>query len=345
MELLRINKDLYTDEQFYKFLNATSSCLTSAVILKLETNIDVHIVKKETDELVSYLPISKLIIGDKITDEYYDKNKVVLKIGRLVRKLIPEIHINRHLNQQQIEDFVNLYKSFFEKQEITFEVLEGEEIRKWYNQENYLIPNILIRGGTLWNSCMRYVEKQPYLDIYCKNKNIKMLCMFQEQDGIKKLRSRALLMETKCIMSKGKYKAGDDIKVMDRIYTSNDHDFKTMSNWASVNGYIYKAKQNAKIKNLFIDLDKNIVELALSLKLENYKLENYPYLDTFSYFDIKRGFLYNIPNPEYHYELIQTDGSLSSQQTNIIEVTNNDNQYLEFDFGIDFDVEVDNGGY
>lgn len=73
---------------------------------------------------------------------------------RIIQKLI-----KRKFTNYEYEQLNNLLKArIVDDGELV--VVEGEDIRKYYNCENNN------PGGTLENSCMRYDECQKYLDIY-----------------------------------------------------------------------------------------------------------------------------------------------------------------------------------
>jgi hypothetical protein len=93
---------------------------------------------------------------------------------------------------------------------------------------------------------------------------------------------------------------------MDRIYSLYEHDIFIFKKWAIENGYITKWEQNSKSEGKF-DIDGKLSVLNISIKLENYKQDYYPYLDTFKYFDIYTGNFYNNESNTHQYELVQSN--------------------------------------
>ena len=84
----------------------------------------------------------------------------------------------------------------------------------------------------------------------------------------------------------------------------------TFKKWAEENGYLSKWEQNAKSHQYF-DIKNQPVKVKCKLKLKLKNFRYYPYLDTFPFFNLNTGVLYN---DEYHsnweYKLIQANGSL-----------------------------------
>jgi hypothetical protein len=87
-------------------------------------------------------------------------------IGRWARRVYKDV-LDEPVKDSEIEAFVNYYKSTYDgvyKGAEAFELVKGEDIRKWYLVDRYEEEN-----GQLGNSCMRYKRCQPYLDIYVQN--------------------------------------------------------------------------------------------------------------------------------------------------------------------------------
>jgi len=149
---------------------------------------------------------------------------------------------------------------------------------------------------------MRQYDRQIFLDLYTKNEDkVSMLVLTSEQEGVDRVRGRALLWESEDL-------DGNHVKIMDRIYTIFDSDVYILKKWARENGYINKLYQDAKSHNLFETNGKEMV-LNLKMVMPNHKLTYYPYLDTFPYYDGKGNF-YNNHKMPYEYLLVQSNGSL-----------------------------------
>lgn len=260
-------------------------------------------------DFLTYFPKSKLkrvmvdhnnpSLGLSI-EPWSEPGRVPIRVGRFAKKFISEEAIkNYKVTDKDIEDFVNLYKSYFIRKSENLKIVEGKEILKWYLEDNYALING-DRYGTLWNSCMRYCDRNKYMDLYTKNKNIKMLILIND-DG--KLIGRALLWNN--VQDKN----GISYKVMDRIYTIYDHDVNFFKDWAKENGYIHKAEQSAKNEKYFI-VDGKRAKLYLSVQLDEWKIKYYPYLDTFKFFDFDEGILHNNHMSNFQYILTHSNGKL-----------------------------------
>ncbi len=297
----RINRHLTVDSGFRDFL-VSSPCRVCVVIKSIETlpGIDYIGITDKLDT-ISYLPSTKVeYIEANGIDPYSNGiGRVYLKIGRLVSKLCGKNIIDQYISNSDIEEFVNQFKSFFDESNRKLTIVEGENIRKAYLDRNYIYPDC----GTLWKSCMRYKERQKFLDIYINNPDIiKMLVMYTNQDGEDKVRARALLWEAEDMV-------GNKVKVMDRIYTVYDSDVFIFKRWASQHGYITKFYQNAKTQNIF-DINNKEVIMDLKVILPNHNLGTWPYLDTFPFYDMNTGTFYNHENKHYEHILIQSNGEL-----------------------------------
>jgi hypothetical protein len=158
-----------------------------------------------------------------------------------------------------------------------FELVTGEEIRRWYHQENYQENK-----GQLFSSCMKYPSCQPYFNIYVENPEVCQLLILKGKD---KISGRALIWT----LTSGE-------KYMDRPYTNHDADINLFNDYARK----YKMKTNA-------------YDLEVKVKAKDYG--RYPYMDSLQYFNPKTGILTTNPNVFPHpdwFMLQKTDGSYKS---------------------------------
>jgi len=296
------------DSDFQSFISETRG------LSKIVDLIDYHrgeflkktgdYIKKEAgNDNISFIPKSKLGLEHAGFDE--SKYRTPLKIGRFISKFVSSEGIKAFgVDQYDVETFVNLFKSFFDRDESRLKIVEGDDIPKYYLLDNYYRPNAAC-VGTLWNSCMRYREKNQYMQIYANNPDkIKMLVLLSE-DG--KVKTRALLWES-C-----QDRNGQTYKVMDRIYSIYDHDMIFFKNWAFKNGYIHKLEQSARSEKLLMT-PKGPEKIDLTVKLDNHICDHYPYIDSFKFYSRKYGTLSNSEVFKYKYVLVQNDGSLIKQQ-------------------------------
>jgi len=203
-----------------------------------------------------------------------------IKIGRAVRQIFKELDIKT--TDKAIEEFVNAYKSYIDytKADKIIELVEGEDIKHWYLETNNY------GSGQLSNSCMRYKSCQTYFDIYTKNPEVCQLLILRSPD-VNKIIGRALL-----------WKLTNGRLYMDRIYCNIDSDINIFLKWAKDNNVSYTY-------NKFVDN-----EIDMSVQLNKIKYIQYPYMDTFTYFDRKSCILSSFSLTSY-IGLQDTDGGIS----------------------------------
>jgi hypothetical protein len=299
--------ELYFDTKFRDFLHTTRHLCKLSEILKYEHSLLLceqgNFIKVENKDTITFIPKNKLHLAVDGFDN--TKYRVPLKIGRFITKFLKkEARMLFYIQDSDIEIFVNLFKSYFDRDTSNFKVISGDEILHWYLESNYFQPNGC-KHGTLWNSCMRYSHKNQFMKIYSENPDqIKMLINVDENG---KLKTRALLWDNVTD------EKGNSYKVMDRIYSVYDYEISSFKQWASDNGYIHKLEQSAKSELHFVT--QNGVEiLDLKIKLKNWRTMMYPYIDTFKFLDYNRGILSNSEKFYYDFILVQNDGSLERDE-------------------------------
>lgn len=313
--LIQINPTLLVSKQLLSFL-LNSDDMISRMILGTDTDPEIFYLQNcNTDsDMISYIPKSKVDINlQELLPEDFDISNYKIqnmKVGRIVSKLFSKDKLTSlGITSSHIEHFVNSYKSWYDKNKLIFRIVEGEEIRDWYDQDNYST----LTKGTLWNSCMRYKERLKSLDLYCKNPGIQLLILTSKENGVDKLRGRALLWNN--VESTNFYnQMPGEIKIMDRIYSILDSDVILFKNWAYENGYVHKLEQNAK-SHLYFYNKNEILRLSLKIKLEKTSFRYYPYLDTFCYFSDYSSHLTNDNfNMDWDYKLTQANGNLTNEE-------------------------------
>lgn len=256
--------------------------------LLVETPVNFISISKEDKTKISYVTDERIsqIPADEI---WTSPRRFQIKPGGFIGKLFSGI------SPQEVEKFSNLFRAYSLKPKFTFNVVSGSEIKTWYNQENYLE-----NCGSLGNSCMKYSECQKYFDIYTKNSSVKMLIMLDD-DGY--LLGRSLLWIADL--------DGKSKKIMDRIYTINDEKYSFyFKKWANDNGYVYKSSQTW-YNTLFFESDNmKRSDLRLKVKLEQFDLDYFPYMDTFKFLD-SSGYIYNYQPTGKYKTLCSPDGRQS----------------------------------
>jgi hypothetical protein len=206
--------------------------------------------------------------GEGADELWISSRRFHVKPGAFISKIFKDV------SPREIEIFSTLFRNIQSKIDYQFKIVKGRDILEYYHGSSYYNSN-----GSLGVSCMKYDNCQDYLGIYTKNKNIIEMLVALNSDG--RLIGRALL-----------WKQGDK-KIMDRIYTINDEDFQfSFKKWADENGYWYKKEQKWNNTLFFKTRDKIMCE-EISIQLDNFDFEYYPYLDTFKFIDFKTGKLYN----------------------------------------------------
>lgn len=291
------------DKEFIHFLLEVQNASRIAAIALYHNG---HFLKKNGDYIkrdgpdsISFIPKGKLGLLHAGFNE--EKLRTSIKIGRFISKFMMNEGLQHFgTTQNDVDVFVNCFKSYFDRDETNLKIVSGDDILKYYLENFYNESRI----GTLWQSCMRYAVKNPYMKIYADNPDkVKMLVKFDEKGKVK---TRALLWED-CTD-----RLGNKHKVMDRIYSVFEHDVVLFKNWAHKNGYSHRYEQSARNETLFTDPTGRTVELDLTIKIENHKQEFYPYLDTFKYYSRKNGTISNSRNFPYKWVLIQNNGDFMS---------------------------------
>ena len=250
------------------------------------------------DEPVNYISVSE---SDPTKISYQTKDRIecmssefdvwthkrlFARPGSVVNKIFKDVFTSK-----DIEVFNNLYKSALSLVKFDFKIVNGYDIIKYYHGNNYDGCS-----GSLGNSCMKYDNCQKFLHLYAENPNIVSMLVMTNPDN--RVIGRALLWEF------------NDQKVMDRIYTNNDEELPYhFKKWASDNNFIYKHEQRWNNTLWFEDGGKRVYK-EFKIKLDNWKFDYYPYMDTFKFFDRGTGFIYNYIPADVMYKTISAaDGS------------------------------------
>jgi hypothetical protein len=318
--------NLYFDRELRNFLDVTANSKISMILLNASgilINQEGNFIVRDRNsiDMLSYYPTSKIPkevpnLSLSLVDHYFkkEKNRVSIKVGRFIRKFLSEQSFRDFsISDKDIEVFVNLFKSYFTSNKDSLTIVDGDDIKKWYLEDNYS-TSLGSRVGSLWKSCMRQAERNEFMELYSKNQDICKMLILLNDDG--KLRARALLWENVVDT-----KTGIVYKVMDRIYSIYEQDVYLYKSWAKENGYISRLEQSAKNELLF-DIDGDIREMILKINLKNFRFDHYPYLDTFKYFDIYKGEIINYYTINVQYKLVQSNGALEREE----EVNNNEEE-------------------
>lgn len=251
--------------------------------------------RQENDTFeVSFLPKDKPL--EYNGNNWSRKNRQTGKPGKIFQKLLV-----REFKQKEWEDFSNHFKACACCCN-NFEIVEGKDIAKWYNQDNYYACK-----GTLGNSCMRYDFCGSYFKLY--EDRAKML-ITTKNGG---LTGRAIVWEME-----------DGIVLLDRIYTCFDYlencfiEYAKEHKWwirddnsllhTGDDQYWYSPDDDysqCTSREFKITLDKHY--------------DYFPYVDSFRYYDENTNTISTRSDFEYTASLDSTDGEIYGRTEYVCE--------------------------
>lgn len=224
--------------------------------------------------------------ADANNPKVWTSSRNPINVGRLVRAILTSSDYK--FTAKDIENFVNKYKATYDfmsdalKQ---FDIAQGQEIAYWYRYENYVEG-----GGSLNNSCMAEVS-DDFFDIYCNNKQVKLVILYGDNGVIKDgkytdnlIKGRALLWECKI--------DGASANFMDRVYTKDDADVELFKQYAEKNGWWYKTSQSMEpYTDVTNGTNRKSAEIVAYLSEVDW--DKYPYMDTLCYISTEYSTLSN----------------------------------------------------
>lgn len=240
--------------------------------------------------------INKNSLTKTLTENFlWNTNRNSIKIGRFIRSTFSDI------SSSEVEDFVNKFKAghAMEKDELKkFDIVSGDDIRKWYKKENYLDG-----GGPLNNSCMASVDEK-FFDIYVDN--ARMVVLYTKGGKLvngkytsDKIRGRAILWDDVSMDD-------EPITFMDRVYTTLDCDVELFRALAKQNGWWYKKNQSMDTDDELTDGEQVLSDVHLVKKMPVY-YDYYPFMDTLCYINTDNDSASNI-NYDYDRRARCTNG-------------------------------------
>ena len=233
-------------------------------------------------------------INHLFTDPDYElslKSRNNTGVGRLVNQIFPG-----KFPPKEVEEFVNNFKNLNKPAENKFELVSGEDIRKYY-----LLTNYVEEKGDLGNSCMKKSSCQQYLNIYVENPEIIRLLIYKDDND--KILGRALIWKLNAyndLDNKAPY-------FMDRVYTIDDATKKLFQDFAEKEKWAWRTSSTYHRTSEITFLGDQKDSISLEIQLDKWKFNYYPYMDTFKRLDPSDGILYNDEN-EKDWVLANTDG-------------------------------------
>ena len=219
-------------------------------------------------------------------------------LGKIVNKLFPgEFKPSGDLGND-IESFVNMYKSLREKPK--FEIVKGDDIIHWYNRAQYTTT-----GGTI-ASCMSHDHCGEYLNFYTINPDKISLLLLKDPNNDSKIMGRAILWNLE---------TPEDRVFMDRVYYTNDYMVNQFINYAKENGWLYKKNQNMDATEDIIDSkDGEIIDTLIVDDLIDSGEGRYPYMDTMKYLGYDGTIISNSEVEVEDYPFLTLDGTNGHSQ-------------------------------
>jgi len=275
---------LFFSLNFFKILNKISTNKVAKELLandrKPISNISWLDIDEEDSKNISFLTTDRAKRIENVDLINYDPNSPLWTstlrqsslIGKIINKLFPDKFTN-----MDIDEFYNRYRPEIDAKKSkgnNFELVKGEDIRKWYNEKMY--------NGRM-GSCMRYDKCKPFFNIYCENPEKCGLLIYLDETG-EKAYGRALVWS-------GLFKPSGDTKedkepytLMDRVYVVEGKSqlVAMFKKYAIDNGWIYKEGDA-----FMMDGQRKTTSVTIRLKPIDYG--KYPYMDTMQYFTPSTG--------------------------------------------------------
>lgn len=297
--ILLESEDSYTDLDVYTAIDITdkNDMISYIQVSRLEREnptggTNIHKIPNVNLQAITLKSVSDRIWGDGRTPYY--------SIGRWVRHIFTDVK-KEAISNTDLENFVIAYKMVYglkdqkeDDNDNRLELVSGEEIRKWYLEDNYEKD---CETTDLGKSCMRYEKCQEYFDIYVKNPEVCKLLILKSETETDKICARALLW-TIDNTSKGY----DNELYLDRIYFVDVDDVEYYYNWCKKNG-VKLAYDNYRMGS-----DIKALKYSAEVNLGEYEYETFPYIDTFGYYNPYEYMLTQEEDRE-SYKVQQTDGS------------------------------------
>lgn len=232
-------------------------------------------------EMVKCVPFTKIEKMNLNDDNLFNsKYAVSIKIGRFIRMILENSYVNKEKYSniyKNIDNYVEKLSNSIKSKKICADFEITDDIRKYYNSDNYES-----KSGSLGGSCLNNIGST--LVKFYKDNNCKLLIL---KDSYGKIKGRALIWEA--------YDDKDNmITYMDTPYAISDIVINMFREYAMKNKFYQRKSLSSREPNYVIDPNGEVVEKILYIK-NNYTSLNgtyYPYLDTFKFTsDLKK--IYN----------------------------------------------------
>lgn len=250
----------------------------------------------DKDDMLSFIQQNRIPSGwDPDEDPslpYTTKGRSDVKIGKIVRYLLPFTGVT--FKDKDVEEFVNHFKATKSNSKLKFELVDGDDIAKYYASSRYYSSS-----GSLGGSCMSEDPKKTF-KIYTENKSKVKLLVLLDDDN--KVHGRAIVWKLKDSPCEAKY-------FMDRVYTNRDSDVIKFKMYADEKGWMLKKKMNSYLEdNIHFTYKGNDVFGEATVKLDG-EFSYYPFVDTMCFLDEKKKILSNLSDiNSYFLHSVSGDG-------------------------------------
>jgi len=236
-----------------------------------------------------------------VTKLPFKKNRQPGRVGATIQGLLRAA--NQSFSNQEIEVFVNKYKSEFDRFNDVFrnfELVSGDDIHHWYHSENYLHGR---SKGQLSNSCMSSAPER-WLQIYTQNPDVCNLLILKADEDEEKIKGRALVW---------KLSLPEGITYVDRIYTHDDSDLELYKQYIAQQGWYLKKRYTSSTDDTTMIAPDGSESRpgTLEVRVKPKEYSGYPYLDTLKYYTPNKGILSTDSSGDYTLE--DTGGGYSNQ--------------------------------
>lgn len=229
-----------------------------------------------------------------------------IKLGRFLSKIAKSYYRKNYdgkSTSQQIEQCIDIYKSWYKLTKLKFKFLKGSDILKGYDRENYTNSDY----GMLHSSCMN--NKFDYLKLYTENPDkVNLLVLVDEDD---KIYGRALVWR----LDNKKY------HFMDRVYGANNYINNIFNEYATKHKMAYRSNEHSYVFKLYLPDSKSerSKDCDFKIKLKTSGINYYPYVDSLSHWDTwSDTFSINRKKFSKTYNLSSTDGKKSYEGVRIM---------------------------
>lgn len=281
--VIRTSKEFIKILEIIKDESKAATKLLDLLGKDIKTNYNFIKISDDPSKL-SFVPdtqVARRLAAGSSEEDLFASASNPTSIGRLVRSIFAANNVP--VSDAELFRLGAMFLSLAQmrKEQDSFQMVEGEEVRKWYHHSTYAGREG--RDGTLNKSCMRHDDSQDYLDIYTQNPDVVSMIIKLDENG--KLQGRALLWET----DKGPY--------LDRVYSIRPDIAGAIELWAEMTNEGLLKFSKIGSERLHVQLSRHAMYRA------------YPYVDSLCYYIRKGGPDEVVPATLQNYEKKDSGGA------------------------------------